>query len=180
MIRRVTKYPYNHVSVSLTPIRVYTFARYQGHAVLWRLCARTALCEAGLAKIMVCAVPTRAQHECALNLINEVSKIINITYTTSYAFVPIYQGLYRPRPAASLRWNFSPEFAGAPTRAASALLRPTERFKKYAIFEGPLTSEHAVSDIEDYERKRGCLSMGKTVTNARLFGRFFRAFWAKQ
>ena len=63
MIRRVTKYPYNHVSVSLTPdlAVIYSFARHYKDMPFYggfvcegikRFCNR-----AGLAKIMVCAVP---------------------------------------------------------------------------------------------------------------------------
>ncbi|HHT53800.1 MAG TPA: hypothetical protein GX011_02550 [Clostridiales bacterium] len=191
MIRRVTKYPYNHVSVSLTPdlAVIYSFARHYKDMPFYggfvcegikRFCN-----EAGLAKIMVCAVPvTRAQYECALNLINEVSEnnkyyIYNII---SAAFVPMHIRVFIDR--AYTCCEFAVEFlahcniAGAPDpRRFCSIEELTERFKKYAIFEGPFNEyEHAVSDIEDYERKNAvAFRMGKTVaTNARLFGRFFK------
>lgn len=191
MIRRVTKYPYNHVSFSFSPDLsvIYSFARHYKDTPLYAgfVCEglRRFYSEAGLARILVCAVPaTKEQYDCAVAYTNEVSenKKYYIYNSISAAFVPMHTRVFIDRAytcaefAVELLAHCRIEGAPDPHRFCS-IEELTENFRKYAIFEGPFNEyENSVPDNEDYERKNAITyRVRKTVsTNARLFGRFFK------
>lgn len=191
MIRKVTKYPYNHVSFSFLPDLsvIYSFARHYKDTPLYAGFVREGskrYCDSsGLAQIMVCAVPvTGEQYDAAVEYIREVSEnnkkyLYNLL---SAAFVPMHKRIYVDRAYTCIEFAIEMlahcgiEGAPDPNRFCS-IEEMTEKYRKYAIFEGPFTDYRgAVSDCEDYERRNAITyRVRKTVsTNARLFGRFFR------
>ncbi|NLW74715.1 MAG: hypothetical protein GX057_07535 [Clostridiales bacterium] len=196
MMRRVTKYPYNHVSFSFTPdlAVVYSFARHYKDTPFYggfvREGVRRFCNETGLARILVCAVPvTKEQYECALSYINEVSenKKYYIYNIISAAFAPMHIRIFIDR--AYTCCEFAVELLarckidGAPDpRRFCSIEELVERYKNYAVFEGPFNEyKSAVQDYEDYERKNAMIyRVKKTVaTNVRLFGRFFKGILTK-
>lgn len=186
MIRKVTHYPYSHVSVALSPDLpvIYSFARHYKNTPFYGGFvneSRLRYCnEAGLARIMVCAVPvTRRQYEMASEYINEVTqnKRKYLYNVISAAFAPMHIRVCIDRAytciefAIELLSHCGVEGAPEPGRFCS-IQKLIGIYGKFAVYEGPFP-ECCAENCEDYEKNLAVLRRVKVTvaTNARLFGR---------
>jgi hypothetical protein len=191
LIRTVTRYPYNHVSVALSPAlpEIYSFARHYRKTPFYGGFVRESrlrYCNAdGLAKIMICAIPvSQSQYEAASGFIKEVSEnekeyLYNII---SAVFVPMRLRIFIDRAytclefAVELLAHCGIEGAPDPNRFCS-IQTLIEKYEKYKVYEGVFPDAYADSRDDCYEKNVAFLRrMSMTVsTNARLLGRFCRS-----
>lgn len=189
MIRRVTKYPYNHVSVSLDESleQVYSFARFYRDTPLYGGFVRETRLRYndhnGIATIKVCAVPvTSEQYKKAVNFIANVSANSEcyIYNAISAAFAPVHKRIRIERAFTCAEFaiellNFC-HIEGAPDpRRYCSIEKLIEIYGEYDIYTGPFPDYDPPSD-DYYNRKNAILRRVKTTvfSNARLIGRLCR------
>lgn len=188
MIRRITRYPYSHVSVSLTGdlAQVYSFARHYRDTPFYGGFVRETRLRYhdrnGKAKIMVCAVPVSSeQHVRAAEYIDCIAKnnqkyLYNVI---SAAFAPVHMRIFIDRAYTCVEFGVELlnhcGIAEAPDpRRFCSIERLIEIYGKYALYEGPFPDYDAFAD--DYDHKNAMLRrVGTTLSsNARLLGRLCR------
>lgn len=188
MIRKVTRYPYNHVSVSLEGdlAHVYSFARHYKdtplHGGFVRETRLRFYDRKGQAKIMVCAIPvsseqySRAEEFIATISANTDKYLYNII---SAAFVPVHMRVFIDRAFTCAEFGIELlAYCGiseAPDRRRfCSIQRLSEIFRKYAVYEGPFPNFDISCIIgDDYNRHNRITRRVKTTvsSNARLIGR---------
>ncbi len=189
VIRKVTHYPYSHVSVALEPDLsiIYSFGRHYKSTPFYGGFVRESHLRYrnsdGTARILVCAVPvTPEQYNKAVEYIHELSSnnkvylynMISAACATVNRRVLIDRAYTCAEFAIELLAHCGVENAPDPRRFCS-IKQLIEIYEKYTVYEGPFP-EHCAESIEDYERELAMLRrMRVTVSmNARLVGRFCR------
>lgn len=191
MIRAVTRYDYNHCSISTDPelTEIYSFARYYLDTPFYggfvRESANRYHYGAEVARIKVCAVPVSVrQYETACSYIKNFEFDDN-TYLynmISAACFPFHKRVFIDRAYTCIEFVISvlcrcraPGVNKIPRFCSIKQL--DDIYSKYMIYEGEFP-ENAGSprEIDNYRRKNGLrYRVGNTVTaNARLIKRFCR------
>ncbi|MBQ9079829.1 MAG: hypothetical protein IJY27_02045 [Clostridia bacterium] len=194
VIRTVTRYDYNHVSVALTSnlSKIYSFARHHHDTPFYGgfVCesATRFIKDDTVANVKIYAIPvSERQHRIAKNYINKVERekgkyLYNMF---SAATFPFHRRVNIDRAYTCVEFAVSVlRRIGAPRHGRISRFCSIEQldqiYADYQIYEGSFPSyAGSPAESDGYMRKNTVrYRVGHTVgSNARLFGRLFRRLW---